>query len=65
MASKYKHNLSAHIYEPGVWPKYFIEVIVIALKKKPKHTEFSDHRTILEKISFDLEKKKIGMQLGC
>jgi len=34
------------IYETGEWPKGFTEVTMIALKKKPQATKFSDHRTI-------------------
>jgi hypothetical protein len=35
------------IYETGEWPKDFTEVTMIALKKKPQATNFSDHRTII------------------
>jgi len=34
------------VYETGEWPKDFTEVKMIALKKKPKATKCSDHRTI-------------------
>jgi hypothetical protein len=34
------------IYVTGEWPRDFIEVTMIALKKKPKATKCSDHRTI-------------------
>jgi len=34
------------IYETGEWPKDLTEVTMIALKKKPQATKFSDHRTI-------------------
>jgi hypothetical protein len=34
------------IYETGEWPKDFMEVTMIALKKKPQATKCSDHRTI-------------------
>jgi len=34
------------IYETGEWPKDFIEVTMIALKKKPQAIKCSDHRTI-------------------
>jgi hypothetical protein len=34
------------IYVTGEWPRDFIEVTKIALKKKPKATKCSDHRTI-------------------
>jgi len=34
------------IYETGEWPKDFTEVTMIALKKKPRATKCSDHRTI-------------------
>ena len=33
------------IYETGEWPKEFMEVTMIALKKKPQAVKFSDHRT--------------------
>ena len=34
------------IYETGEWPKDFMEVTMIALKKKPQATQCSNHRTI-------------------
>jgi hypothetical protein len=34
------------MYVTGEWPRDFIEVTMIALKKKPKATKCSDHRTI-------------------
>jgi len=34
------------IYETGKWPKDFTEVTMIALKKEPQATKYSDHRTI-------------------
>jgi hypothetical protein len=34
------------IYVTGEWPRDFTEVTMIALKKKPKTTKCSDHRTI-------------------
>ena len=34
------------IYETGEWLKNFTEVTMIALKKKPQATKYSDHRTI-------------------
>jgi len=34
------------IYETGEWPKDFMEVIMIVLKKKPQATKCNDHRTI-------------------
>jgi hypothetical protein len=34
------------IYVTGEWPRDFMEVTMIALKKKPKATKCSDHRTI-------------------
>jgi len=34
------------VYETAVWPKGFTEVTKIALKKQPKATKCSDHRTI-------------------
>jgi hypothetical protein len=38
--------LISNIYETGEWPKDFTDVTTIALKKKPKATKCSDHRTI-------------------
>jgi len=34
------------IYETGEWPKDFMEVTMITLKKKPQATKCSDHGTI-------------------
>ena len=34
------------MYVTGEWPRDFIEVTMIALKKKPKATKCSNHRTI-------------------
>jgi len=34
------------IYETGEWPKDFMEVTLIALKKKPQVTKCNDDRTI-------------------
>jgi hypothetical protein len=34
------------IYENGEWPKYFTEFTMIAFKKEPQDTKFSDYRTI-------------------
>jgi hypothetical protein len=34
------------IYESGVWPKDFTEVTMVALKKKPKASKYTDHRTV-------------------
>ena len=34
------------IYETGEWPKDFMEVTMIALKKKPQATKCSDHCTM-------------------
>jgi hypothetical protein len=39
-------ELTNSIYVIGEWPRDFIEVKMIALKKKPKATKCSDHRTI-------------------
>jgi hypothetical protein len=39
-------RLINNIYETGEWPKDFIEVTMIALKKKPKATKCSNHHTI-------------------
>jgi hypothetical protein len=38
-------KLISTIYETGEWPKDFVEVTMIALKKKPQATKCSDHRT--------------------
>jgi hypothetical protein len=35
-----------NIYETGEWSMVFIEFTVTALKKKPKATKCSDHRTM-------------------
>jgi hypothetical protein len=35
----------SNIYETGEWPKDFMEIVMIALKKKPKATKCSDHHT--------------------
>ena len=68
----------SNIYETGEWPKDFMEIVMIALKKKPKATKCSDNHTIslidqtakmrmyLEKISMYLkEEKELQMQLEC
>jgi hypothetical protein len=34
------------VYVTGEWPRDFIEVTLITLKKKPNATKCSDHRTI-------------------
>jgi hypothetical protein len=34
------------LYESGQWPKDFTEVTMVALKKKPKATKCTDHRTM-------------------
>ena len=34
------------VYETGKWPKDFTEVTMIALKKKPQATKWSDNRTV-------------------
>jgi len=34
------------IYETGEWPKDFMEVTMIALKKKPQAIKCNDHHTI-------------------
>jgi hypothetical protein len=39
-------QLINNIYVTGEWPRDFIEVTMIALKKKPKATKCSDHRTV-------------------
>jgi hypothetical protein len=44
-ALKIMTKLINTIYETGGWPKDFTEVTMIALKKEPKATKCSDHRT--------------------
>jgi hypothetical protein len=39
-------QLITSMYVTGEWPRDLIEVTMIALKKKPKATKCSDHRTI-------------------
>jgi hypothetical protein len=39
-------KLINNIYETGEWPNDFTEVTMIALKKKPRATKCSDHRTV-------------------
>jgi hypothetical protein len=39
-------QLINNIYENGEWPKDFTEVIMAALKKKPKARKCTDHRTV-------------------
>jgi hypothetical protein len=34
------------MYEPGEWPRDFIEAAIIDLNKEPKATKFSGHRKI-------------------
>jgi hypothetical protein len=41
------------MYVTGGWPRDFIEVTMIALKKKPKATKCSDHRTCSKDSSED------------
>ena len=61
------------MFETGEWPKDFTKVTMIALKKKPQATKFSDHRTInliahttkiVAKILRRRIKKKIEDVLG-
>jgi hypothetical protein len=35
-----------NVYEAGEWPRDFIEVTIIALKKKPNATKCIDHSTV-------------------
>ena len=44
---KIMKKLINNIYETVEWPKDFIEVTVIALKKKSQATKCSDHHTII------------------
>jgi len=39
-------KLISTIYETGEWPKDFTELTMIALKRKPQATKYSDHCTI-------------------
>jgi hypothetical protein len=41
------------VFVTGEWPRDFIEVTMIALKKKPKATKCSDHRTCSKDSSED------------
>ena len=43
---KIMKKLIDNVYETGEWTKDFTEVTIIALKKKPQVTKYSDHRTI-------------------
>jgi len=43
---KIMRKLINTVYETGEWPKDFMEVTMIALKKKPQAAKYSDHRTI-------------------
>jgi len=56
------------IYETGEWPKDFMEVTMIALKKKPQATECNDHRTInliahTAKIVTTILRRRIGKKI--
>jgi hypothetical protein len=56
------------IYENGEWPKDFIEVTVVALKKKTKATKCNDHRTIsliahTAKIIANILKRRIERKI--
>jgi len=39
-------QMIGNVYETGEWPKDFTDIAVTAIKKKPKGTKFSDHRTV-------------------
>jgi hypothetical protein len=39
------------LYETGKWPKDFMEVTMIALKKKPQGRKCSDHHAIRDRKS--------------
>jgi len=41
------------MYITREWPKDFTEVTMIALKKKPQATKYSDHRTYSKDSSKD------------
>jgi hypothetical protein len=53
------------IYETGKWPKDFIEVTMIALKKKPQATKCSDHRAIslIAKIVAKILRRRIEKKI--
>jgi hypothetical protein len=56
------------IYGTGEWPKDFTEVKMIALKKKPQTTKYSDHRTIgliahTAKIVAKILRRRIEMKI--
>ena len=66
-------QLIKSIYESEEWPKYFTEVAVITLKKKPKATKFSDNHTVnlithtAKRVAMILRRRvarKIGNVLG-
>jgi hypothetical protein len=46
MVSRLMTQLINNIYETGEWPKDFIEVTMIGLKKKPEATKYIDHRAV-------------------
>jgi hypothetical protein len=48
------------IYETGEWPKDFVEVTMIALKKRLKATECSDHRTYCKDSSEGTSRRSKG-----
>jgi hypothetical protein len=57
------------MYESGEWPKALSEVAVIALKKKPKGTKCSDHRTVLlfahtAKAVLRILRRKFGRKIA-
>ena len=45
------------IYETGEWPRYIMEVTMIALKKRPQATKCNDHRTYSKDSNKDTWKK--------
>jgi hypothetical protein len=45
------------MYVTGQWPKDFIEVTMIALKKKPKATKFSNHRQTIKIVARILQRR--------
>jgi hypothetical protein len=65
---KIKMKLINTIYETGDWPKDFMEVTMIALKKKPQATKCSNHHTIslithTAKIVAKILRRRIEMKI--
>jgi len=39
-------HLCKDIHNTGVWPKYFLQTVMLLLKKKPDAMTCDDHRTV-------------------